>query len=266
MATTKPEATPETPKTTAVVTWKDRMAAVAAQAAQTEAPKGGFLSFKGGNISYDDNPIPGNKLEVIVTDFLLENSMFREKYNPNKPASPMCYAFGRDEADMKPHPECEEPQHPQCGIPGEEGCCPNNEWGSDPDGGRGKACKNSRRIALITTDCLGHEDSATRVKKANTVMCKIPLTSIKNFSSYVNQCAKVLDVHPFAVVTELSTKPHPTSLFQVHWKVMDTVKAGDDVMQALYEKHVATGKLLNQPYPKQEEEAAPAPKGKSTKY
>ena len=32
MATAKPEATPEAPKTTAVVTWKDRMAAVAAQA------------------------------------------------------------------------------------------------------------------------------------------------------------------------------------------------------------------------------------------
>lgn len=259
--------TPEPAKTTAVVTWKEKMAAVTTQAAQMEAPKGGFLSFKGGNMSYDDNLIPGNKLEVIVTDFLLENGMFREKYNPAKPASPMCYAFGREEADLKPHPDCEEPQHTHCGIPGEEGCCPNNEWGSDPDGGRGKACKNSRRIAIITTDCLTGEDAPAKIKKANTVMCKIPVTSIKNFSQYVNQCTKVLALHPFAVQTEVSVKPHPTSLFQVHWKVLDTIK-GDDVMQALYEKHVATGRMLEQPYPKQEEAAAPAPaaKGKSTKY
>jgi len=249
---------------TAVVTWRDKMAAVTASYAQAEAPKGGFLSFKGGNMSYDDNPIPHNKLEVVVVDYLLENGMFREKYNANKPAA-LCYAFGREEAELKPHADCEEPQHTHCGISGEEGCCPNNEWGSDPDGGRGKACKNSRRIAIVTTDCLSGDDVPAKIKKANVVMCKIPVTSIKNFSQYVNQCTKVLGEPPFTVLTELSVKPHPTSLFQVHWKVLDQIK-GEDALQAMYEKHMATGKLLNQPYPKPEEEAPAAPRGKSTKY
>lgn len=252
----------ETKPGTALMTWKEKMAAVTAQAAAAEAPKGGFLSFKGGNMSYDDNMIPGNKMEVVVVDFLLENGMFREKYNAAKPASPMCYAFGREEADLKPHEDCEEPQHTQCGIPGQEGCCPNNEWGSDPEGGRGKACKNSRRIALMSADVLTQGPEA--VKKANVVMCKIPVTSIKLFSKFVNECTAVLGVPPFGVITELSTKPHPTSLFTVNWKILDKV-VGDDKMEALYNKHVSIKGQMFQPYPAQEEEAA-APAKASKKY
>lgn len=237
---------------TAVVNWKEQMAAVTAKAKAMEAPKGGFLSFKGGNISFDENQIPGNKLDVIVLDFLLENGMFRDKYNPNKAASPMCYAIGRDEDELKPHEECEEPQAESCSV------CPHNEWGSDPDGGRGKACKNSRRIAIMAAS----DAIPEKIKKAPVLLCKLPVTSLKNFATYVNQVTGVLESPPFGVITELSTKPHPTSLFQVHWKVLDKVK-GDEVLQGLYEKHLTVDKLLTQPYPKMEEEApAPAPKSK----
>lgn len=263
--TTKPTPTPAIPAAdapkaagTAIVTWKDKMALVQAQAAASEAPKGGFLSFKGGNLSYNDELIPNNKLGIIVIDFLLENGIFREKYNPNKPASPMCYAFGRTEDDLTPHEEAEEPQHTDCAN------CPNNEWGSDPEGGRGKACKNSRRIGIIPADVLGHSDTVERIKKASVVMCKLPVTSIKNFSTYVNQVVKVMDKVPFSVVTELSTKPHPTSLFQVHWRVTDEIM-NQDVLEALFEKREQFQKQLLQPYPKFDEEAASAPKS-SGKY
>jgi hypothetical protein len=234
---------------TAIVTWKEKMAMVTAQAAAMEAPKGGFLSFKSGRLSYDDTPIPGDKMNVVIIDFLLENGMFREKYNAMKPASPMCYAFGREESELKPHPDCEEPQHTDCAT------CPNNEWGSDPEGGRGKACKNSRRIAVIPADTL--LSGVDAIKKANVVMCKLPVTSIKIFSKYVNQIVKVLEKPPFAMVTELSLTPNPATIFQVNWKAVDEVR-GDDLLQALYEKHVATEKLLFQPYPKMEEDTAPA--------
>lgn len=243
------------PTGTAVVTWKEKMAAVVAQAAEMEAPKGGFLSFKGGNMSYDDNPIPGNKLSVVVIDFLIENAIFKSKYNPNVPQSPMCYAFGRVEDELKPHPDASEPQHTDCAS------CPNNEWASNPEGGRGKACKNSRRIAIITSDCL---ESVEKIRKANVVMCKIPATSLKNFSTYVNQVTKVLEKHPFQVITELSAKPHPANMFEVVWKVTAEVM-GDDIQEALYNKYMSIQKQMSQPYPANEEEAAPAPTGKASK-
>jgi hypothetical protein len=241
----------DAPKSTAVVTWKDKMAAVTAQAATMEAPKGGFISFKGGNMSYDDNLIPGNQMDVIVVDFLLENNIFREKYNPNKPASPMCYALGREEDELKPHEDCEEPQHTGCID------CPNNEWGSDPEGGRGKACKNTRRIAVIPADAL--KLGVDGIKKAGVVMCKLPVTSLKNFSTFVNQCVKVMDTPPFGVIVRMSTKPHPTSLFQVHWTILNKVE-NQEHLEALYDKHVSVEKQLFQPYPKMDEEQAPAPK------
>ena len=248
---------------TAIVSWKDKMALVQAQAAASEAPKGGFLSFKGGNISYNDDLIPGNNLGVIVIDFLLENGMFRNKYNPNKPAAPMCYAFGRTEDELKPHPDCEESQHTQCGISGQDGCCPNNEWGSDPDGGRGKACKNSRRIGIISADMLGQTDTLERIQKSSVVMCKLPVTSIVNFSRYVNQVVKAMETVPFAVTTELSTKPHPASLFQVHWKVTDEIR-DQATLEALFAKRESFQKQLHLPYPKFEEEEQSAKK--SGKY
>ncbi len=251
------DAPPAAQPGTAIVSWKDKMALVTAQAGASEAPKGGFLSFKGGNMSYNEEPIPGNKMDVIVVDFLLENAMFRDKYNPNRPASPMCYAFGREEADMKPHEEAEEPQNPQCED------CPNNEWASDPEGGRGKACKNSRRIAVLPADILLKGSEA--IRKASVVMCKLPVTSIKLFSAYINQCVKVLEKPPFAVVVELSTTPHPANLFSVNWKIKDVI-ASDELLEALYNKRVSIEKLMLQPYPKFEDEPAPAPRGGKAKY
>ena len=255
MSTTKPTPTSadviDAPTSTAVMTWKEKMAAVVAQAASSEAPKGGFLSFKGGNISYDDQLIPGNTMDVIVVDFLLENGIFRDKYNANKPASPMCYAIGRDEESLKPHQDCEEPQHTDCET------CPNNEWGSDPEGGRGKACKNTRRIAMIPADCL--KNGVEGIRKAGTVMCKLPVMSVKNFSTFINQCTKAMELPPFGVVVRMNTKPHPTSLFQVNWTILNSIE-NQEYMEALYNKHVAAEKMLFQPYPKMEEEAAPAQK------
>ena len=234
----------------AVVSWRDKMVAITAQAAASEAPKGGFLSFKGGIMSYDETPIPNNKMEVVVIDFLLENAIFAEKYNANKPASPMCYAFGRDEKTMGPHENSSDPQSELCHN------CPNNEWGSNPEGGRGKACKNSRRIAIMHADAL--RDGPDGVEKANTIMCKIPVTSIQNFSRYINQCTKVLGKPPFGVVCELSVKPS-VNMFEVQWKVIDDVKS-DELMEALYNKHVSIDRQLHQHYPANEQDAKPASK------
>lgn len=256
-----PEEAAKTPKepTTAIVSWRDKMAIVAAQAAQSEAPKGGFLSFKGGRMSYNDEQIPGDKMNVVIIDFLLENTWFKDKYNPLKTAVPACYALGRLETEMKPHEECDEPQNPQCGISDQEGCCPYNEWASDPDGGRGKFCKNTRRIAVIPADTL--LQGADAVRKVTPVMCRLPVTSIKNFSSHINKIVKVLQTAPMGVISELSVQPHPSNQFEVIWKIMDQIQ-NDELMSALVAKHESIQKLMWAAYPKMDDEPAP----KSSKY
>lgn len=238
---------------TAIVTWKEKMAAVTAQASAMAAPKGGFLSFKSGRLSYDDTPIPGDKINVVVIDFLLENTWYKDDYNAMKPASPSCYAFGRDESELEPHDDCEAPQ----GSEESTLCadCPNNEWGSDRKGGRGKDCKNTRRIAVIPADTLLKGPDA--IRKASVVMCKLPVTSIKLFSKFVNEVTKVLDVPMFGVIVELSLTPNPATIFQVNWKVMNKIDH-QDILEALYHKYVANEKDMFQPYPKMEEDAPAA--------
>lgn len=249
----------ETPKPgTAVVSWKEKMQEVKARAAAMEAPKGGFLSFKNGRLAYDDTYIPGDKIEVIIVDFMLENTYFPEKFNPNKAASPVCYAIGRDEEDLQPHEEAESPQG---GVDGMCASCEHNEWGSDPEGGRGKACKNTRRIAMISADALKADDPVVAVKKSGIVMCKLPVTSVKNFSRVINQIVKVLGEPHFAVTVELSVVPDDGRLFSVNWKVLGQIQ-GDPLLQALYEKSLQAEKMLNQAYPKNEEDEAPADKPK----
>ena len=123
------------------------------------------------------------------------------------------------------------------------------------DGGKGKACRNSRRIAILPADVLQKDVPA--IGKTKVVIAKIPATSIKNFSSYVTQCAKVLEVPPFAVVTQMSTAPHPTSLFTVNWKIQDEIK-NQDALEALYAKRADIAAIMVQPYPKLEPVAAVA--------
>lgn len=265
MATKDKAAAPAEPTKepgTAVVTWKERMQAVVARTAAMETPKNGFLSFKNGRISYDDTPVPGDKLDVIIVDFFLENTYYATKYVQGSTRSPECYAIGRVEEELKPHEECESPQGGDDG-----GCsdCPHNEWGSDPEGGRGKACKNTRRIAMIPADVLKVGDAeavVAAIKKSQVVMCKLPVTSIKVFSKTVNQIVKVLQAPVFSVTVELSVTPSD-NMFTVNWKILEGI-TDEAILQALYDKSVAAEKLLLQPYPKNEAPAAPATR--SNKY
>ena len=40
---------------------------------------------------------------IIVADFGFENALYEAAFDPDNPASPVCYAFGRDADGMKPH-------------------------------------------------------------------------------------------------------------------------------------------------------------------
>lgn len=237
---------------TAIVSWKDKMALVTAQAVEAEKPVGGFISFKGGRMSYNDQLIPGDKLQCIIVDYILENSYFDTKYDPDTPKSPVCYAFGRKEKGMAPHEEAEAPQNDTCED------CPQNEWGSAGEGSKGKACKNTRRLAILHADFANTPD---RIHDGDLVFAKLPVTSVRNFSAFVNQVA-VLNVPPFGVVCEMSVVPDNKTLFQVHFKALKAIE-GDDLLAALVAKNELASQKLIQVYPKNEEMQD---KPKSNKY
>lgn len=241
---------------TALVHWKDKMVAITKKTQEAEKPQGGFISFKGGRMTYNDEILPGDKINAIIVDYRFDNEFYPEKYDPKKQVSPSCFAITLPGDTQAPHKDAEDPQNGTC-----EGCI-RNEWGSALDGGKGKACKTSRRIHIIAADDARTVDGIERA----TVMSMIPpATSVENFSTCMNQITKVLDTAMFGAVVEISVKPHDRFLYQVHFKVLQQIQ-NEDMLQALmakYEKQSARDIT----YPKNSErEGGGDPRQQSSKY
>lgn len=234
--------------------WDEQMAKDAALASGIEESVnlgGNFVSTKGGRLSYAGAEIPGNKMNVIVLDHILEYTYYEGRYDPDNPQPPAAYAFGRDEETLRWH---EDSISPYAG----ELCKDSdiNQWGS-AEQGRGKACKNSRRLALIT------EGDLENVEAAEIVMLKIPVTSVKGWAGYVRQIADQLKKPPYGVLTEVSLVPDAKTQFKMKFKLLGTIDDGDTIGEII-EKRKAAEAMLFAPYTKREDDApAPAPRQRS---
>lgn len=245
---------------TEVVKWDDELAKQAEIAAGMEANTGGgqFFSLKSGILSWQDAPLAGNQMAVVVLDSVLENVFYEGKYDPDTPQGPMCFAFGRDEKDLAPHSIVMEAGNNQS-----EGChdCPMNEWGS-ADVGRGKACRNTRRLAMIpagTFDQNGkfelNEDVEHYASTAIGFM-KLPVTSVKGYASFVKQVAGTLRRPPFGIVTKVKVVPDAKSQFKVVFEPIMSLP--DELMSAIMQRHEEAEATIDFPYqPNEEVEAAP---------
>jgi hypothetical protein len=232
--------TAKKPQTKAMVNWKEEMERRARAAAAIEegvGQGGNFLSLKGGRLAFQGADVPGNKMNVVIVDHILENHAYAGRYNPDVQQSPICFAFGRVESEMAPHEKSAQPQNDICKT------CPLNDWGS-ADTGSGKACKNIRRLALLTEDQI--EDADT-IEAANAAFLKVPVTSVKGWAGYVRQLEKTLGRPPFGVITEISVVPDAKTQFKLQFKMVETIE-DDDVLGALVQKQDAIADDIAFPY------------------
>lgn len=235
---------------TAVKKWEEELAGLAEQTVKTEAMTGGkFIGTKSGQLSFNGAPVPGNKLNVIVMDNVLENQHYEDDFDPDNRSSPVCFAFARDKADLKPHPDAEKPQHDECNG------CPMNEFGSAAKG-KGKACKNVRRLALFVEAAA---DSAEDVAAAEIAYIKVPVMSAAGWSAYAQQLNTQLKRPPLAVITEISLVPDPKSQFRMIFKYVSSIDDGE-VIQALLARRKALADQIMFPYQKPSEAPAPEPR------
>lgn len=232
---------------TAVVSWQDELNQMAVATAAVEKPSGNWVSFKGGQMTIGGLPIKDNKVPIVVLHSVFENQLYADRYDPNNQQPPICYAFGETDDDLKPHPESAKPQHTDCAT------CPNNQWGSDPGGGKGKACKNVRRLAMIASTDLD------KVEKAEIAIAKLPVTSVKNWSTFASQVSNVLKLPPLAVIVEMSVVPDPKTQFQVNFDLIDRITDGE-VIQQLLAKRRATTAMVYAPYDKPTEKEPAQPR------
>ena len=242
---------------TAITKWDARLAELAKLSKKASSAIGGggnFISLKGGNLSYQGQPIPGNKMRVIVVDWILHNLWFDGAYDEENIQSPACYAFGREKAELAPDPEnVPEPVSAAC-----EGC-EKNQWGS-ADKGRGKACAETARLALLSEADFSEEEGAN-IETANEAYLKVPVTSMGFWGGYVRELETAYHRPPLAFVTELSIVPQAKQPgWHLEFQRVESIE-DDRALGALLKKYDQISQKIAFPYPKFEEPwVAPAPK------
>jgi hypothetical protein len=243
-------------KSTAVAKWDEALAARAkiAKKAEASVSTGEWISVKGGQLAYQGNVVPGNKMDVVILAYRLENQFYDGPYDPNTPQAPSCYAFGVDEESMAPHEKAEGKQAESCHG------CPMNEWGS-AEQGRGKACKNVRRVCIIPADAL--DNGADGIAEAQWAFLKVPVMSVKGWAGYVNQLAQ-LNRPPLAFVTEISVTPDAQSQFKVNFNAKESIEDGE-LIGALLEKADKAEGAIEFPYQPVEQTVAMPKNGRGSK-
>ena len=245
------EMTTNESKALATGDWETDLAALAKEQTAHEPPTASNITLKAGVMTYNGQPLPDNKMTAIILDAIHEHTYYESDYDPDNIQPPECFALGNGD-DMRPHPNAAKPQAETCAD------CPQFKWGSSPKG-RGKACSEKRRLAMIPSGIETPDD----VLSAEVATIKIPVTSVKNWTAYVNMTAAQFKRPSFAVETEISVTPDPKTQFKVNFANAGLVDGSFG--NAIMAKREMAQDILMTPYEKPEE-AAPAESGKKKKY
>ena len=234
---------------TNIVNYREKLKEQAQEAVRQEQISGGtMLSTRGGVLTYGQETLPGNQACVIILDSVKENTYYTEEFDPDAPTAPTCYAFGRGPAgedEMGPHESMQvdlnyfEPQHDNCAG------CMWNEWGS-ADKGKGKACQNRRRLALIPAGYYeqkrGSRDLALNLftdvadfKTSEIAHIKLPVMSVKNYGTYLDQILTQTQLPAHGVITRLFLEPDANSQYKVGFEFIEEVP--DNLLEVIMARH-----------------------------
>ena len=268
---------------TAMVNWDEELAKQAQIAAGMESNMGGgqFFGLKSGILTWNDAPMPHNKMAVVIVDHVLENVFFEGQFDPDVVVPPTCFAFGRDEKTMRPHEAVVEAKQQMCGMSGLCQGCEMNEYGTAQTG-RGKACRNTRRLAMIPAGLTTKQgeielfEDVDHYKSAELGFMKLPVTSTRGYATYVKQLATALKRPPHGVITLVKVIPDPQSQFRVTFELLEPL--ANELIGVAMERNAATKELIEFPYslemreqkpkgkPARGAAAKPAAKAKGRKY
>jgi len=223
----------------------DELAALAMDDRANEVVHGGTIGTRAGILKYNGQTIPGNRLDVVVLNSAHENRYYEGKYDADDLASPVCFALSASGSDMAPHPSSSAPQSDSCTT------CPKNQWGSAAQG-KGKACKNTRRLALIPASAL---ESDTAILSSEIAILRPPVTSVKRWANYLSEVYALTRLPALGVITTIYTEPDEVSQFRLCMKLAGVVPKErlstllrrralvDDVLMRPYEAHVESTKV-----------------------
>jgi len=265
-----------------VNTWEAEMAQAATIAAKANSAtlERSFINFGNGTMSLDGANFPNNEAAVVVLESLHANLYYPEPFDASKPVSPDCYAFGRptlnpDDTvsiegvdtwngtkELAPHKDCTNRVHDTC-----KGC-PMQEFGTALVG-KGKACQDTRRIAVIPAGTMQGEKfiaytKPEQIASADIAYAKLPFFSAKNFSAFVMNVARTLARPTWGVFARMARKNDPRSQFVVEFSALAEIPnaLGEAVMKKMREAKDD----IAFPFPPNEVKAAGPKKAPRRKY
>jgi hypothetical protein len=195
-------------------------------------------------VTKGDEGEPAASLEAIIVAVNPNKSkvFYDSGYEEGSVAKPTCYSND----GLAPGADAENPQAKKCAV------CPHNQWGSriTDNGGKGKACGDSMRLAISPPDQLN-----------DPMLIRVPAASLKTLGQYGAQLAK-RGVEPHHVLTKIGfdyNVAHPALTF----KAMRFVEADElaQVEAVLLEESETIGQITgtgNSVTPEVEHKAAEA--------
>jgi hypothetical protein len=124
-------------------------------------------------------------LQLVVVDFVTRHMFYEGSYDPKNVVPPGCFAIGSNPKDMTPSDNSPNKQSTDC-----QGC-PMNQFGSDGDG---KACKNTRLLAVLPPDA----DENTPIWTLG-----VSPTALKNFDGFVQATVRAFGLPPIGVIVNV---------------------------------------------------------------
>ena len=126
-------------------------------------------------------------VEAIIVDFVSANVFYKDGFDKDNMGPPDCFAIHAEPSLLVPSENSPDRQAESCAV------CPNNQWGSGARG-KGKACKNTRVLAVMPVDA----DAGTP-----PWILTVSPTGIKKFDDYVRTLAGK-DIVPLQIVSRIA--------------------------------------------------------------
>ena len=158
---------------------------------QINAPTGNAIRLQNKHFVLQDGTENEGPMRVVVLGFGSRNTYYSKPFNANEIVSPDCYAEDSSPADMKPSKDVALKQADSCNE------CPQNQWGSAPAGGNGKACQNTRIVAILPIDA----------PDADIMTIRVSPSGLRDFDAYMGTLSTQYSLPPFAVTTSIAFDP-----------------------------------------------------------
>ena len=186
----------------AVVNIMDALRAQAEANASRVEPGGGKSIRIGQDKSFTlpDGTKTREALQLVVVDFVSRNEYYEGAYNKDEIVPPACFAIHPEPKQLAPSANSPDKQCDDCAS------CPMNQFGSAPSG-TGKACKNTRLLAVLPPDA----DDETEIWTL-----KVSPTGIKAFDGFVAGVNRTFQLPPVGVVVTVGfsdAKDYPSLEF-----------------------------------------------------